>query len=97
TAERHGLSTAVEYQPHRGPAGVGCADASNDPAVIAERAVAAVAKGGVDSIWLPSGTAAERATVTAVRQALTAAGHGIAPIAAGSQDEDFARLTRRAG
>jgi len=97
TAERHGLATAAEYQPHRGPAGIGCADASSDPAVVAERAVAATAKGGLDSIWLPSGTAVERATVAAVRQALTEAGHAIVPRSASGQEEDSGRLTRRAG
>lgn len=96
TAERHGLATAVEYQPHRSSAAAGCAEASIEPSLIGERALAAVTKGGIDSIWLPSGTAAERAAVAAVRQALTEAGYGIAPAPAG-QDEDFARLTRRAG
>lgn len=99
TAERHGLATAVEYQLRVPPArGKSLRATGPDPAEIAERAVAAVAAGGVDRVWLPCGTATERATVQAVHRALTGAGYAIAPAAASSQpEEELGRFGRRAG
>lgn len=97
TAERHGLDTAVEYQPSTFAGGSGSRGAGNDPGAIAERTVAAVARGGVDSVWLPSGTADERAVLEAVRQALTGAGHRITPIACERFEEEAARFGRLAG
>ena len=98
TAERHGLATAVEYRPHQPVArGSGLRAAGPSPAEIAERAVEAVAAGGIDTIWLPSGTAAERATVLAVHRALTAAGHQITSTAAAEAEAEASRICRRAG
>ncbi len=98
TAERHGLSTAVELRPHLSARCAGLRAAGPEPAEVAERAVEAVAAGGIDTIWLPCGTSAERATVQAVHRALTSAGYAITPAAAtGQPDDELTRFGRRAG
>lgn len=99
-AERHGLSTAVEFHPHRMPApGGGLGAVIEDAGLAAERAVAAVRRGAVDTIWLPCGSRAERALAQAVHAALVEAGCAVEPLEAGQPPEvaDTAGIGRRAG
>lgn len=99
TAERHGLATAVEHHPYLLPTrGAGPGALLTDPAEVVEQALAAVAAGGVDTVWLPSATTAERATVQAVHRAFARAGYAITSAGASTQpDDELTRFGRRAG
>lgn len=77
-AERNGLATAREFQPHRLlNANGSLGPVITDREVVARRAVEAVASGDYDTVRLPWRTRAERESALAVREALVAAGHVI--------------------
>lgn len=78
TAERHGLSIAREFQPHRLLNANGSLGAVvTDPETVAKRAVDAANSGNYDCIRLPWHTTAERACAKTVHTALVEAGHHI--------------------
>ncbi len=78
TAERHGLSVAREFQPHRLLNASGALGAVvTDPEAITRRALEAVSSGNYDCIRLPWQTIAERSAAGAVHAALVEAGHTI--------------------
>ena len=88
TAERHGLNTAREFQPHRllnanGSLGT----VITDPEPVTRRAVEAAACGHYDCIRLPWHSIAERATATAIHAALIEAGHRITADRAPAADD----------
>lgn len=79
TAERHGLSVAREFQPHRLLNANGALGAVvTDPEAVVRRAVDAVASGNYDCLRLPWHSSAERACAKSVHSALVEAGHRIA-------------------
>ena len=88
TAERNGLAVASEFQPHRLLNANGSLGAVvTDPAVVARRALDAVASGGYDCIRLPWHGAAERSCARAVHAALLQAGHRVRSPQATAQPE----------
>ncbi len=75
-ADRHGLATAIEFHPHRLVRAAGELGAEiTDPAVIRQRALAAVEAGDYATIRLPRHDGASLTLARTISSGLAAAGH----------------------